>query len=291
MRVGFLLLALAGSALAEESWPVHALTNAQVIVLNTQGRFDASGLLHTQAGEWLTVNDRGATLYSISVPSGDVVALTNAFTREHLSSLAKGGRYDCEGIAEDAQGRIYLCEETDRWILRWDRKRNIVERLPIDWSAANRFFSIDRNASFEGIAVGGDKLYVANERMAPRILVVDLRTLKLVDDFVVEPKTFNLLGLSYSDLSWFGGHLYVLCRQNQVVLEVQPETRKVLAEFDYKSLEENLGFQKEFPVGYMEGLAVDRDFIWLLIDNNGAERKGGDARPVLLKCRRPAAKL
>jgi hypothetical protein len=263
----------------EQRWPVRVLTNAEVITLETKsfGRFDASGLWRTRTGEWLTINDREPTLYQLQVPDGKLTV---------LKQLSKTNRYDCEGIAEDESGRIYVCEESERLILRWDRKRDTIERLPIDWSGATKYFSSDRNASFEGVAVGGDNLYVANERMFPRILVVDLRAMRLIDDFLVEPITFNLLGLHYSDLSWFDRHLYVLCRQNQVVLEVDPESHDVLAEFDYKNLEDKLGYKKEFPVGYMEGLAIDREFIWLLIDNNGAARKGNDTRPVLLKCRR-----
>ena len=261
----------------EPQWPVLTLTNAETITLQSRGRFDASALWRTRAGEWLTVDNREPILYQLSLPDGKLTA---------LKQLSKAARYDCEGIAEDTEGRIYICEEAQRLILRWDRKRDRIERLAIDWSAATNHFSTDRNASFEGIAIGGDKLYVANERMFPRILVVDLPTLKLVDDFLVEPRTFNLLGVHYSDLCWHDGKLYVLCRQNQVVLQVDPETKNVLAEFDFKRLEDRLAYRKQLPVGYMEGLFVDAEAIWLLIDNNGAMRKGDDIRPVLLKCRR-----
>ena len=48
------------------------------------------------------------------------------------------------------------------------------EVLPIDWTSVKRFFdSKDSNASFEGVAVGGDTLYVANERQLGQIITVD----------------------------------------------------------------------------------------------------------------------
>src|SRR4029077_1521517 len=98
------------------------------------------------------------------------------FKPAELAPLAplKKGHYDCEGLARDDQGRIYMCEEENRWILRCDPRTGRVERLPIDWARVESFFSADPNASFEGIAVGRGKLYVANERSAPLVITVDL---------------------------------------------------------------------------------------------------------------------
>lgn len=206
---------------------------------------------------------------------------------------AGGGRCDCEGIAQDDLGRIYLCEEANRWILRCDPKANHVESLPIDWSPVKQFFGSDRNASFEGIAIGNGKLYVANERSDPIILAVDLNNLKIVDHFAVSPRAGSFLGvLHYSDLSWHDGKLFVLCRHHRAILEVDPETHAVLAEFEYGDLEDRLGYKRAYPTGIMEGLAVDRDFIWLVTDNNGFGRRQSpnDTRPTLLKCPRPNRK-
>jgi hypothetical protein len=73
------------------------------------------------------------------------------------------------------------------------------------------------------------------------------------------------------------------------VLEVEPRTHTVLAEFDYGKLEAQLGYTALNVVGMMEGLAVNGEFIWLVIDNNGLSRRSppNDTRPVLLKCPRP----
>jgi hypothetical protein len=76
------------------------------------------------------------------------------------------------------------------------------------------------------------------------------------------------------------------------VLEVDPERRIVLAEFDFGDLEESLGYRTGLPVGIMEGLAVDKDSIWLVTDNNGDPRgrTGNDIRPTLVRCARPDRK-
>jgi len=293
-----------GTQVPAEAWPRFTLQASQSWLLNSPHgeRFDASGLLLTPSGQLLTVNDRGPELYAINFTEGrasaDLVLLPNCFTPEQLKPLAgakTGGHYDCEGMAQDEAGRLYLCEETDRWILRWDPKTEAVERLAIDWSPVKQYFSAtDSNASFEGIAVGRDRLYVANEREKARLIVVDLARLKVVDHFVARPTNKPKGDVQYSDLCWFEDALWVLCRKSQVVLKVDPAAHQVLAEYDYRALE-NAPATRYFtliPFGLMEGLAVDKDNIWLVTDNNGLLRtaKLTDTRPTLYRCPRPDRK-
>ena len=167
---------------APAPWPRYALEAAQIRQLNLPNgeRFDASGLCFGPNGDLLTVSDRGPSVYRIEFISdtnaADVVKLPDCFTPEQLApfSAEKTGRYDCEGVAADELGRLYLCEEENRWILRWDPLSRRVERLKIDWSPVQKYFSpTDHNASFEGITIGGGRLYVANEREQGRIIVYD----------------------------------------------------------------------------------------------------------------------
>jgi hypothetical protein len=48
------------------------------------------------------------------------------------------------------------------------RKPKTVERLNVDWSPVEKYFSSDRNAAWEGIAIHGSTMYVANERKKGR---------------------------------------------------------------------------------------------------------------------------
>jgi hypothetical protein len=262
-------------------------------------RFDASGLFEQKDGSLLTINDREAAVYKINfrndTNSADLIKVPDCFTAPQLAVFAKEkiDRYDIEGIAGDDEGRIYLSEEANRWILRWSPKTQTVDRLDIDWSPVQKYFHpTDRNASFEGVAVGGGRIYVANERQSGRIIVVDQKTLKVIDDFMPRPSTAALGDIHYSDLSWFNGRLYVLLRHHKVVLEVEPASHEVISEFTYGAIEDapESIYRKFFPTGTMEGLAVDKDFIWLATDNNGFARGRfpKDIRPTIFKCRRPA---
>jgi glutamine cyclotransferase len=121
------------------------------------------------------------------------------------------------------------------------------------------------------------------------IIVVDLETLQVLDHFQVIPRKPSFFGTHYSDLSWYDGRLYVLCRQHRVILEVDPESKKITAEFDYTEIEDQLGYMTQLPVGVMEGLAVTRETFWLATDNNGMPRLSApkDTRPSVVKVPRP----
>lgn len=263
-------------------------------------RFDASGLFEEKSGAILTESDQNIGVYKIiftpDADSVDLLRLPDCFTPEQLAPFdsQKTGRYDCEGVTEDAQGRVYLCEEGDRWILRWDPRTKTVERLNIDWTPVRKYFSSDHNAAWEGIAINGSTLYVANERKKGRIIAVNLNTLKVTDDFAVAASHSIWYEPHYSDLCWFEGALYALMREDHVILKLNPATHQVLAEYDFAAMENapEVAYHKVVPLvtGVMEGLAVDKDYIWLCTDNNGLSRKHypGDTRPTLFRCLRPA---
>lgn len=254
--------------------------------------FDASGLVFDSDG-LLTVSDEAPGLFRIVFGDNHAAELkpVEIFTREQLMAAApEMSRSDLEGIARDEAGRIYICEESRRLVFRFDPATKKAERLPIDWNPVQKYFNGGANASFEGIAVAGDKLWVANERDQSRVIEIDLPTLKITGDFRPLPSSFAFF-LHYSDLAWHDGKLFVLLRHQQEIIELDPRSREVTAEYSYASLEEALEhrYVKEYPTGTMEGLAVDAEFFWLVTDNNGFPRKqdGRDRRPTLFKCPRP----
>jgi hypothetical protein len=282
-------------------YKTYALQEERAWRINLPGgrRFDASGLFLEPSGDLLTESDQNIGVWRIhpldSRPDADLIPIPEAFTHAQLAPFAaeKHGRYDCEGVTMDDQGRIYLCEEGDRWVLRYDPRDQSVTRLDIDFTPVKKYFSDDRNASFEGIAIHGSILYLANERKAGRIIVIDMKTWKVVDDFAVRASHSIWFDPHYSDLYWFDGALFILMREDHVILKVDPRSHRVLAEYSFGEMEyapEN-AYHTVVPlvVGVMEGLAVSDKYFWLCTDNNGLARKHypGDIRPTLFKCRRP----
>jgi hypothetical protein len=256
-------------------------------------RFDASGLTILN-GKLLTVNDRGPQLYEIRLGPNNGAELipTRHFPFQAVAkaSAKRASSFDCEGLAL-ANGFLYLSEESQRSIFRVSTNGGPVELLQIDWGPVSRYFKGGVNASFEGVAVGGGKLFVANERDQPRIMVVDLDSLKVVDSFFVDALGFALGGPHYSDLTYFEDRLFVLNRNHRCILEVNPATKKVEAEYSFGQMEiaEDHAYVTEYPTGTMEGLAVDAEYFWLVTDNNGQGRFAdrADKRPTLFRCKRP----
>lgn len=277
---------------------VHVLKADRRWLLQTPaGRYDASALLRMPDGTLLTVNDKELPLCRLRLGTGEtarVVPESAMFPVEAVRAASASPRYipDIEGIARDDAGRLYICTEGTRWIFRCAPDGGGVERLEIDWEPVRRWFAPkDGNAAWEGIAVGGDRLYLANERSTGRIVVVDLKTLRVTEDFRVAPGGYGDGDISYSDLCWFEGDLWVLCREARKVLRVEPSRRAVIAEFDFRELEgasEN-AYLTALPYGFAEGLAVESTHLWLAVDNNGLPRRSSptDSRPLLLRCPRP----
>jgi len=276
--------------------------NVWRLQIATLERFDASALLRLPNGSFCTVNDRVPLVYQIQFRSnGDTADLVPAPDLFSIDPLYRPDqpppkRHDVEGLAWDSQGRIYVCEESTRRILRYDPSAKSGEVLPIDWAPVRRYFDPkDSNASFEGIAVGEKTLYVANEREVGRIIAVDLRTFQITDHFQVAPFERQARDVHYSDLSWFDGQLWVLCRESRCVLKVDAKSHQVLAEYDYANVETSRsdGYFNPYPgYGFVEGLSVDAQSIWLAVDNNGFHRLADreDKRPTLFRCPRPDVK-
>jgi hypothetical protein len=278
------------------SWPCYTLTAEHSWQLTSPNgeRFDASALL-LRRNDLLTVSDRGSSIYRIELfkdtQEANLILVPECFTAGQLAPFAseKVGRWDCEGLAEDSTHRLYICEEANRWVLRFDPKTREIERLAIDWSPVQKYFHpTDINASFEGIAVGKGKLFVANERQHGRILVVHLKTRAIIDNFTVRPSRTSVKDVHFSDLCWFENSLFALLRENHVIVKIDPTTHRILAEYDFGNMEHEADVEYE-SYSLMEGLAVGKDHIWLVTDNNGVGRKrfSKDIRPTLFKCLRP----
>ncbi len=279
----------------------HVLLDFQHWWLELPGnqRFDASGLSLTPAGELLVISDRGPQVYRIELPAeGDSARLAAAPANLAAASpairkLAPSARLDCEGLAFDNHGNLYLCEESRRTVFRVPLSGGPVERLAFDWTpVGSRFSKTELNASFEGIAVGGGSLFLANEREQAAIVEVDLASREVRGAFVVRPERLGFGPLHYSDLSWHNGRLFVLARHQRTILEVDPKRRAVVAEYDFEKIENapEIRYRRRYPTGVMEGLAVDDQAFWLVSDNNGEPRAAApqDRRPVLLRIPRPA---
>jgi len=278
--------------------PAYTLKADQIWRLECEKpkRFDASALQRLKDGTLVTLDDKTTKLFRVELTgnTGRLVATEHEFLPQRPAR--KTGekpepRPDPEGLAVDEAGRVFICEESQRQVFRYDPLTRATERLAIDWAPVKKWFSADANASWEGIAAGDGKLYLANERSRGRIVVVDAVSLKVERDFQVRPPDVQAADVHYSDLCWHAGHLWVLCRESRCVLQVDAAKEKVLASFDYEAIERDPqnAYAHPFPYGFVEGLLVEADQLWLMVDNNEFPRVAdkNDRRPQLWRCPRP----
>lgn len=274
----------------------HFTLNADAVwQLDVSERFDASALTFYH-GKLLTINDRDAGFFEISSLGTNGLAKVKRseyFPRRELANAAprRASRYDCEGLAVDENGDLLVSEESQRLVFRSSPDAKSVKALVFDWAPVRKFFGPDANASFEGIAVGGGRLYLANERSSARIIEIDLKAGTVVDSFFVDSDSFAFGGPHYTDLAFRDGRLFILNRNHRCIFEVDPNSRKVLAEYSFAKMEldEEVAYRTDYPTGSMEGLAIDEHYFWLITDNNGKARfkHPGDTRPTLFRCKRP----
>ena len=257
------------------------------------GRFDASGIERGPNGELLVVRDSELAVYAVKFENESHVAslVKHARYSVNKADLDVGvKRFDVEGLAIDAKGVLYACDEHARRVLRFS-SRGLIESLPFDFSAVESFFSKqDRNASFEGIAIGGGRLFLANERSRGRLIEFDLSSMKMRGSFSFRTGASVWPDTHFSGLDWYDGRLFALLREEQAIAEIDPDSKRITRLLRYHEIE----FAKEFRyrslvpfLGVMEGLLVEDDVFWLLADNNGQSlySDSSDTRASLFKCR------
>ena len=196
-----------------------------------EGRFDASGIERSPEGDLLVVRDAELAIYGIRFsPDSDVARLYRHPGYRLPDPLPDLGsrRFDVEGLAFDGEGTLYISDEYERRVLRIPSAGRI-ETLDLDLSQARRHFSPrDRNASLEGIAMGGGRLFLANERSKGRLFEFDPATGKMLHSFLCKPRENLWPDPHYSGLDWHDGKLYVLMRDAWLVVEMDPDKRTIL---------------------------------------------------------------
>lgn len=159
------------------------------------------------------------------------------------------------------------------------------------------------NAGFEGLVCvpSLQRLFVIQERSPRLILIAKLpktwregQRLTILDHF--DLPRFSLpqrigrypCGPDFSGAAFSQGFLYVIYRNARLVLKVDPKTRKLSAARSYMHAIRGL-YQRRKPFGLAEGIALSKDRLWLILDNNARARLRNlrDRRPVLLEFARP----
>jgi uncharacterized protein YjiK len=217
--------------------------------------------------------------------------------KAYIQRTSSQGRFDLEAITW-CQGRFYLADEGTRSVLSLDAHGVASEhdlgfaKFHAQKGKMNPFSGV-RNAGLEAIACDPrqNRLYVFNERQFRMGYSYSLIEKKLLGQFDLPAGNalprFEKGFWIYPDFAGahFGtGLLYILVRNQRLILEVNPKTYRVIQRFNFAPHTRHL-YQKNDPFGLAEGLVVQDGSFYIILDNNGHLRQGSknDSRPVLLK--------
>jgi hypothetical protein len=280
---------------AEPLRPLHPveLKLERALPIETMEAFEPSGLL-LHDGKLLTVSDRhDDSVWEIVIESG------TASLRRYLKfdpGDEESRPLDFEGLSQEPGGALLLASEARYRVLRVSPDGSAdwyTPQLAILGRQAGLF--LKRNAGLEGVArLPNGRLLLAAER-EPRGLI-ELPPGGNTDGmaWAVPGSAFEVpagRSLDFADLTVFDGSVYALVRNLNLVVRLErtgSEWREREG-WSYAKTENDPRYTYEDRrYGLGEGLAIDQERVYLVLDNNERRRTAvEDTRPLLFIFRRP----
>jgi hypothetical protein len=266
---------------------VDGLENAQLSGLTVYG------------GELYTVSDKhDQWIYHIRIGKGAARLEKHWPTGIPVYKVFR--RYDFEGITHDAKGNFYLASEADRRVLRVTKGGKNSGWVTPDlkpWGAAAGLFQVS-NAYLEGIAcIPPVNFLLCAERQPRGFLEVNASERPVqVKAYPSEQSRHPFAkGRSpdFSGLCRYNGTFYVLERNAYAVSRVHEVNGRFRAGegWSYEHIETSQKYRyADMRYGKAEGLCIDADSVYMVLDNNNVARAAAaeDRRPLLLIFDRPA---
>jgi uncharacterized protein YjiK len=238
------------------------------------------------------------TIYELSVRTDHAILEPHlTFTAPALPGVNK---LDFEGIDCDPEGNFYLVSEAAHRVLRVSKDGRQTSWITGDLEEAGRrqgLFQV-RNGGLEGIAyVSDNRMFVSAERQARGIIELRFR-----EDWV-QPRVWNCDERNehsssnrppdFSDLHFDSGRLYALLRGDEGIAQLREEGDRLRTE-EFWSFRQTLSdpaySYRDLTFGMAEGLTMDQNRVYLIVDNNGDSRTTDpdDTRPLFYIFHRPA---
>ncbi len=265
--------------------------------LPVEGARELSGLTRHN-GTFYTVSDKQSdTIYRLEL-NEDIVTLIPHLVFEPPKPPSGVG-LDLEGITCDEEGNFYLISERSYRVVYVSANGDSVGWYTLNMKKAGERQGLFKtpNAHLEGITwIDESRMLVAAERQPRGLIEIDRTTAPFTYHVynydrtsvpVPDGRTIDFTGL-YAE----GEDIYSLNRNAETITRIsygEPD----LAEHEIWSFagivnrDEFRYENMEFGMG--EGLCMDGEKIYVILDNNGIARRkdAGDRRPLLLIMERP----
>lgn len=250
-------------------------------------------------GELFTVSDdHDGTIFRVVLQ--DTVAMLEPAI--HFTAPGDGTtRLDLEGITHDEVGNFYLVSEANFRVLRVDPEGVAEWVTPsFRWSGEVAGLFREAGAYLEGIAkLDADTFMMVAERQPRGLLQIVLSREEPVHEATpLEPSRLRYPRRRNPDLSglfYESGELWALERAAHAVCRIERDEGEFEVEtcWSYAHIENDRRFHYEtMEYGRGEGLAMDGERVYVILDNNRQYRAGSteDRRPLLFVMRRPGGR-
>ncbi|MCF6318606.1 MAG: esterase-like activity of phytase family protein [Proteobacteria bacterium] len=260
----------------------HKKTNQLTLIkayeVETHNSIEPSGLTLWD-GQFYTVSDKHNVIYRLAFKDNTVEL--EPFVHIHNN---KNSKLDFEGITHDGEF-FYLISETHFQILKISKNGNNQTWLPINNSlkakGQNAGLFETHNAYFEGICIVDDNQFLLAAERQPRGFIEYDANTNQIKAYQMNQAVFgyqdhrppDFTGLSCNDEG-----LYVLDRNAYVVAQLKRKQGQYteINGYSYKHIVNQQQFRYEdMQYGHAEGLVVDGDDVYLILDNNRNPQQNG----------------
>ncbi len=270
------------------------LLSGSVYPIEPWGRVDPSGLT-IKNGELYTVSDKKSAIYKLAI-SGDVAMMTAEINFDAMSLGALN--LDLEGITVVGDD-FYLLSEAHHRMVRVKSNGDVtwVPDGPSFYPSAHEsgLFQVF-NASLEGVTyLDEGRFLLAAERQPRGLIEVQLSEngskIEWQKNHVLNETTHPLKNNRAADLTglyYFKGEIFALHRNAGLIHRWVKDEQGQYQEMDQWSFAHMVNAPEhqyqDMTYGHAEGLAVDDDHFYLVIDNNrmAKAKQGNDNRPLLM---------
>lgn len=294
-----LLIAMLLTSAVASAAEVIELSDYKTYPIEPRSGYEPSGLT-IKNGQLFTVSDKHSAIYRIEI-KGDVAHLKPQikFNPMQLGAI----NLDLEGITV-VDADFFLVSEAHHKLLKVNPDGQIswVPEFGSVFKSAEQagLFQVF-NAALEGITYLGNHQFLLAAERQPRGLI----ELQLDQDFkkIIEQKNFVLKASIFppptgrnTDLAGLYKHrdtIYGLYRNAEIIHQWNKDQSGQYREGKAWSFAHIVGQAQhryqDNRFGHAEGLAVDDDYFYVILDNNQSPKatQSNDRRPLLLIIRRP----
>ncbi|KAA3618592.1 MAG: hypothetical protein DWQ05_06435 [Calditrichaeota bacterium] len=260
---------------------------------------EPSGLIMRNDSLFTVSDDHDHTIFYLDVDLENKTGRLIPFIKFEAPELDGIDFLDFEGITVDPAGNFYLVSEQAFRILKISAGGQIVEWITPNLKPFGEKAGLfqRRNANFEALTrIEGNQFVLCAERQPRGMIRLDTGTMP--QSIVATKQDHSILPAvgkrtpDYAGLHFDGTHLFALERAIGAVTQIDLSDKAITetALWTYAHVENDSAWRyEEMEYGHAEGLFLDDDFVYMVLDNNGAARQNdkNDTRPVLFIFNRP----